>query len=615
MNMDMDTQEDYHQTLMERTARLSTDLLMAMQYEDFIISLRDWSESTIIASVKPLVSIVSQLNYANKGTTYDSKVKTRNYLQGVNTWKNVQRLFNRKLTPLYSLGIPEKWMEPSIYQDFIGHLDEETKFMFERHSEKYKNDWREGRPTPYGASHLDTHPLERYGGFPRGWTDENGKTLQDYKDEITRDLLDAAETNKDSDYVNKSAATYLSAKPYLLPHLTADQNYWKNRNENKYGWDYLINEWTPLFTSQMRQELNHLFGNSRGSYAWGKVDTIYQPLYDQIKEREEKLDLDDLLKEMSYLLEVFNLYEPVLKLSHFEIKSVYGDDGIDYEGMEEQWRDSIRDDLSGDDLERFDNDSEEFISWMGYDINDYINDYSWDSPDLSRHHNNQVMWKWKEGAVQQTPDLNDTIEIDGEQMSNFAYMPSPFTKQYVPFGYNWATNIQHFAEPTNELIGMKWGDYAWPNIYLHQNQVVNENPATLNSPFIPFNLPLDLRRLRYLAGRPILHRSSVAPKFVEDFDFSEPMIDANIRGEYGKLFISARGEREKKHEPIIPGVDEGKYGTSIPGTEPKIPKFEEETMGLHHFDIRIIVEFIAQAAPIINYVRNKPEITHKSSTN
>jgi len=57
------------------------------------------------------------------------------------------------------------------------------------------------------------------------------------------------------------------------------------------------------------------------------------------------------------LLEVFNLYEPVLKLNYFEIKSVYGDDGIDYEGMEEQWRSSIRDDLSGDDLERFDNDS------------------------------------------------------------------------------------------------------------------------------------------------------------------------------------------------------------------------------------------------------------------
>lgn len=600
----------------ERMARLGIDLMMAMKYEEFLVSLKDWAESSIIVSVKPLVSIVSQLNYAEKGTTYDSKVKQRNYMQGINTWKNVDRLFNRKLTPFYSLGIPENWMERSIYQDFIGHLDEDTKFMFERHCEKYKAN--KGSPVPYGASHLDTHPLERYGNFERGWTDRNGKSLQDYKDEATRNLLDAVENNKDSDYVNQSASAYLSAKPYLLPHITAvgtlpNSNY-------KYGWDYLINEWTPLFTQQMRRELRHLF-DSIDYYnyiALEKMDTIYQPLYDQIKEREEELDLDDLLKEMSYLLEVFNLYEPVLTLSRFEIKSVYGDDGIDEEGMQEQWRSAIRDNLSGDELERFDNDAQDFVDYEGYDINDYISDFNWYSPELSRHHNNQVMWKWNGGAVQEVPDLTDTIEIGTEQMSNFAYIPSPFTKQYVPFGQFEAVSnkrSQHFAEPTNELIGMKWGEYAWPNVYQHQTQIVDENPSTLTSPFIPFNIPLDIRRLRYLAGRPILHRSSGAPKFVEDFDFSEPTIDANIRGEYGRLVVSVYGERKKKDEPIIPGVDEGKYGTSIPGTEPKIPKFEEETMGLHHFDIRIEVEFIAKAAPIINYVRNKPQIFHKTSTN
>ena len=138
MNMDLDTQEDYHQVLMERTARLSTDLLMAMNYEDFLVSLKDWAVSSIIVSVKPLVSIVSQLNYTEEGMTYHSKLKQRNYMQGVRTWKNVQKLFNRKLTPLYSLGLPENWMEPSIYQDLIGHFDEDTKFMFDRHSEQYK---------------------------------------------------------------------------------------------------------------------------------------------------------------------------------------------------------------------------------------------------------------------------------------------------------------------------------------------------------------------------------------------------------------------------------------------------------------------------------------------
>ena len=66
MNMDLDTQEDYHQVLMERTARLSTDLLMAMNYEDFLVSLKDWAVSSIIVSVKPLVSIVSQLNYTDR---------------------------------------------------------------------------------------------------------------------------------------------------------------------------------------------------------------------------------------------------------------------------------------------------------------------------------------------------------------------------------------------------------------------------------------------------------------------------------------------------------------------------------------------------------------------
>ena len=75
------------------------------------------------------------------------------------------------------------------------------------------------------------------------------------------------------------------------------------------------------------------------------------------------------------------------------------------------------------------------------------------------------------------------------------------------------------------------------------------------------------------------------------------------------------GERRKPHEPIIPGVDVDKYGTSIPDTEPKIPKFELESMGLHNFDIKIIVNFIAQAPPIINYMLNKPKISRKSSTN
>ena len=590
----------------EQASRLASDLVMAMQYEDFMVSLKDWAESSIIVSVKPLVSIVSQLNYAETGMTYDSKVKQRNHMQGVRTWKNVNRLFNRKLTPFYVLGLPQNWMEPSIYQDFIEHLDEDTKFMFDRHSEKYKET---------EAMNHAYHPLEKFGPLPDSWTDENGKSLQDYKDEVTRDLLDAVENDKDSDYVNKSAASYLTAKPFMLPHLYVDGKI-PSRGNYKYGWDYLINQWTPLFTKQIRREIDYLWTREGGAMA--RLDTIYQPLYEQIKEREEFLDLDDLLGEMSYLLEVFSLYEPVLKLNNFEIKSVYADDGIDEEGMQEQWRSSIRDNLSGDELERFDNDEYDFIDDEGYDISEYISNLSWNSPELSRHHNNQVMWRWNRNADMEIPDLTDTIKIDDEQMSNFAYMPSPFTKQYVPFGYNdIAPRRKHFAEPTNELIGMKWGDYAWPNIYQHQTQIVDENPATLNSPFIPFNLPLDIRRLRYLAGNPITHHGSKQhiPKFVEDFDFSEPRISADITGEYGDLVINARGMRARTDEPIIPGVDADLYGTSIPGTEPKIPKFEEETMGLHHFDIRIAVNFVAQAPPIINYVRNKPKIKRKSSTN
>ena len=292
----------------ERMARLRVDLWIAANYEDFIVSLKDWAESSIIVSVKPLVSIVSQLNYTEKGTTYDSKLKQRNYMQGVRTWKNVQKLFNRKLTPFYNLGLPENWMEPSIYQDLIGHFDEDTKFMFDRHSEQYKAN--KGYPVPSNSNQLDTHPLERYGEFETGWVDANGKSIQDYKDEATRDLLDAVENNKDSDYVNKSASAYLTAKMYHLPFLnTVSGSPAPKDTTIKYGWDYLINEWTPLFTKQIRQELNPLWAES--SLAIEKLDTIYQPLYDQIKEQEEILDLDDLLEEMSYLLEVFNLYEPV----------------------------------------------------------------------------------------------------------------------------------------------------------------------------------------------------------------------------------------------------------------------------------------------------------------
>ena len=260
----------------EQAVRLATDLGMAMQYEDFIVSLKDWAESSIIVSVKPLVSIVSQLNYAEKGTTYDSKVKQRNYMQGVLTWKNVNRLFNRKLTPFYSLGIPENWMEPSIYQDFIGHLDEDTKFMLDRHSEKSDN--------PHSIVGMnERHPLERYGGITDSWTDENGKSLQDYKDEVTRDLLDAVENDKDSDYVNKSAALYLSAKPFIPPHLTNADRKIPQMGNYKHGWNYLINEWTPLFTKQIRQELVPLWRGFEGMQFMERLDTIYQPLYEQIK--------------------------------------------------------------------------------------------------------------------------------------------------------------------------------------------------------------------------------------------------------------------------------------------------------------------------------------------
>ena len=582
----------------ERKARLRVDLLMAMQFEDFIISLKDWALSSIIVSVKPLVSIVSQLNYVQKSNTNDSKFKQRNYMKGNKTWNNVNRLFNRKLTPFYTLGLPQNWMEPSIYEDFVGHFDDDTKLMWDRHSEKY-----EGKKA---------HPFERYGKFETAWIDANGNSLQDYKDEANINLLDAVENNKDSDYVNKSAAAYLSAESYYLPFLNMVPGYDTPLTiTTKSGWDYLINEWKPLFTKQIRYELSS--DSYRGSRDVERVDTIYQPLYDQIKVQEEHLDLDELLGEMSYLLEVFNLYEPVLKLNQFEIVSVYADDGIDEEGMYEQWRDSIRENLSGDELERYDDDIDDYISYEGYDIKDYISDFSWDNPELSRHHNNQVMWKWDKNADIEIPDLTNTIEIEGEQMSNFTYMPSPFSKQYVPVKFTHSRN-KNFRKPTNELIGMKWGDYAWPNIYVIEDTAgVNENPPSLTSPFIPFKLPLDIRRLRYLAGKPLTHPTDepfnlIPPKFVEDFDFSEPKIEANIIGEYGNLSVNARGYRQKEEEPIIPGVDEDKYGKSIPGTEPKIPAFEEETMGLHHFNIKILVNFIAQGLPIINYVRNKPEI-------
>ena len=121
------------------------------------------------------------------------------------------------------------------------------------------------------------------------------------------------------------------------------------------------------------------------------------------------------------------------------------------------------------------------------------------------YNHNKVSSKWNRNADLEIPDLTDTIKIDDEQMSNFAYAPSPFSKQYVPLN---TSQSRHFEDPSNELIGMRWGDYAWPNRYLHQTQKVNENPATLTSPFIPFNLPLDIRRLRYLAGYPITHPGS-----------------------------------------------------------------------------------------------------------
>ena len=607
-------------SLNERVARLHTDLLMAINYEYFISSLKRWAETSTIQRVKPLVSIVSQLNYPIKSTTADTKVKQRNYTQGVRTWKNVNRLFNRKLTPFYALGLPQNWMEPSIYEDFVGHFDDNTKFMFEKHCEKYKAD--KGSPVPYGASHLETHPFERYGKFETAWIDANGNSLQDYKDEANINLLDAAENNKDSDYVNKSAAAYLSAKSYHLPFLNMVPGYDTPLiATTEFGWDYLINEWKPLFTSSIKSSCSKLFNvESMQRVTEEEIMTIYQPLYDRIKKQEELLDLEDLLKEMSILLEVFNIYELDLKLNTFRIKSVYMDDGIDEEGMNEEWVNSIREDLSGDELERFDDDPSDYINENGYEIGDYINEFTWDDPELVRNHANQVLWEWNRNEATGTlmPGTN-TIEIDGEQMSNFVYAPSPFSKQYIPLKVPRAPNgLSSWEEPKNNLTGMGWGEYAYPNIYL-DSPMVNENPPSLSSPFIPFQLPLDIRRLRYLVGSPLTNREGaggilITPQLIEGVDLSEPFINMNISAGYGMLSINLLGHRQDRYEPIIP-VDEDKYGESIPGAEPKIPKFEEESMGLHYFDISIDVKFDNTTAHIINYVHTIPRIIHKLSTN
>ena len=397
-------------------------------YDQFLQSLIIWAETTTIKGIK---HISPELGRTFLKKNYPNMHQRKLMGMGLEH-RNYKYLMNRKTI---SYDRFSEWIRQESQQDnytrLINSLDEPTSIIVEDLNENRK-EWM-GR---YGGKHPLHMILPSY-LISEDWTDQNGLNLKDHEELVMEKILNTYENQKDTDFISKTVAEYLKANTSVFPILQKNTLFTVDspnpaldkvlyQEGMPTAWQYLLNNWEK------------------------SSENITMDEYDEVN---EMISLEDLLKEMSIVLERFDLRETVLALKDFQIVSIYQSDDIDMEIMWEGWRDEIRDNLDSDDRDRFDDDSSDFE--YDYPLQDYVDQFSWNSPELARSHENKVTWIWHKDRI-----INGHTEI-------ISRAPSPFSKMYSPPDHQGQTrtgpdNHSTYGLEKNNLTTMRWGCVCYP---------------------------------------------------------------------------------------------------------------------------------------------------------
>lgn len=594
---------------MDRQQKIDA-LLFAANYEKFLMSLRTWANTTIISKVRPLMVASTDIIFSYP-VSYSSATPLQRW-QHI-TKRNINQLMNRKLRNIGNLHEME-WLEPSLHADYLESLDLRTlKYIYQRNAEKAKSPNTKVSPVQ--------HPIYRY--LPsylqnEDWVDNQGKTLADYRDEITREILDIAATQKDTDYVGKPVSAYLTARifspPYfhhdsketpLTPRISSSKTRWKP------DWYHLLSSWQPIL-----QTIAPLL-RGLGSRVEIEDEELDRLLEAAEKDYHTDLPLENLLREMVFVLEIFELDEKVLELAEFEIESRYQSDDLDEGSMREVWNEGLQEDLTDDELLRFENYPEEFQS--DYSFSEFLGDLNWSDEELVRGHGNKIKWIYDK----------DSIFLDPNTAPHQIHAPSPFSKQYAPYQLTlgksdmpkYSSRDKIWKEPKYNLIGMRWGTYAHTNTFPIATHQVNENPSN-DSTFIPINLPLGPIELADKVKKGYDHN-------LNNLLTSPTEIVMDMEAGYGNLEITYSLKREVAWEPVVIGLHEWTtYSQAAAAATEATEDIDEEAVeavgkhlnfedgvGLHDLYLNLNIQFTRGHNRPINFVLGMPQKILDLSTN
>jgi len=571
----------------EESAPLNLDFLLGSpewelikDYDQFLQSLITWAETTIITSIKYLPPTLGRLNidYSKEYPNMTDREK----IGKAHASNNYRFLVNRK-TSLY--GRFYDWFNQESQQDnytrLLNSLDEPTRIMVDDINQKMGKEDRTplkkwGEPVDNTIKHPLHYQLIK-DLTKDNWTDQNGLNLTDHENLATEKYLKSFENQKDTDFINKSVAEYLKADTSIYPIFTIKRH-----------------PRAPTFITTITQIPRVLTG---WEYLLTKWETTQKNIsYDDYDVVNERISLEDLLKEMSIVLERFNLRETVLALSEFKINSIYQSDDIDEDSMQEEWMEEIRDNLDSDDRDRFEEDSSEFE--YNYPYSEYVDQYSWYSPELIRSYENKVRWVWHKDRI-----------IDGN-LDLITDAPSPFSKYYSPPFFNKTLRYaDSYKLERNNLTTQRWGDYATQNAFSVADIHHNDN-RSLSADFIPIQIPLGPRR--------ILNKISDDQKPHQKYYVraNEYGLDLDILF-YHKLPpqqetpISMR-RIDSYTEAILPSVDEDRYGEE--NESPKIAGWEDD-IGMWSMELELQLQFKALNWKPINFVLGIPSRIRDLGTN
>ena len=551
-------------------------------YDQFLQSLIVWAETTTIKGIKYLPPELGRTFLKQD----HPNIHQKKLMAMAFEHRNYKYLMNRKTI---SYDRFSEWIRQESQQDkytrLINSLDEPTLIMVEDLNENRK-EWM--------AQYRGKHPLHMI--LPsylisEDWTDQNGLNLADHEELIMEKILNTYENQKDTDFISKTVAEYLKANTSVFPILQKNTLFTVDspnpaldkvlyQEGMPTAWQFLLNNWEK------------------------STENITMDEYDEVN---EMISLEDLLKEMSIVLERFDLRETVLALKDFQIVSIYQSDDIDMDSMREGWADELRDNLDSDDRDRFDEDSSDFED--DYPLQDYVDQFSWYEPELARSYENKVTWIWHKDRI-----INGNTDV-------LSRAPSPFSKMYSPPQHQASTasaasmaksdNHITYGLEKNNLTTMMWGAYATLNHFPVANVIHNEaHPQRAH--FIPIEIPLGPSRIR--------------EKIEEDQQpHQKSEVRANAQGlDLDIMFYYKPSDPADQHgrfyEPILRSTDEDRYGSADQKTaaynqeQPKIAGWEDD-IGIYSMKLKLQLHFEALAGPPINFVLGMPQKLLNLSTN